>query len=379
MRILPILLAALALAGCSGPATPPPVLVGHVADQGRPDSPGASAARGIRLAVMEANKDPDKGVGRQVKVLHTDTLGKLEAFEAEGVRLASVNRVAALLGGDTLEEVERLERARVPVLSPTGVRPRSHNNAVFSTGLSPEQRGKVLARWVAEVEPLRVLVLADESRPEAVRVADSFARELPLAEKKADKAANPPAALAVVRFGKEVSLEEAARRLEREKSSLILFAGALADLKKLRTDAKADREKTWSILFDGEDARRLQRLQESGTLEGTFYLATPFAPDADSPRVKEFVKAYTAAFNEPPDAHAAVAYDNARLLFEALRQTKDNLTGPRLRDALAALKDFPGVTGSLSFAEDRSLRRPAFVVRVAGGQATAVKSYPPGE
>src|SRR5207302_5752618 len=116
-RIVLALTVALTPAGCSGPAEQPPLIVGHVA-AGPEDGPGASAARGIRLAVMEANKSPDKdGAGRTVKVIHTDTLGKLDAFEAEAVRLANVNRVAALLGGTTAEEVERVELARLVLIS----------------------------------------------------------------------------------------------------------------------------------------------------------------------------------------------------------------------------------------------------------------------
>src|SRR5437763_1492222 len=98
-RTLALLAAALCLPGCSGSAPPPPILLGHVATLSGPDrKAGQSAARGIRLAVMEANKDPNKGAGRPVKVIHTDTLGTLDAFEAEAVRLVTINRTAALLG-----------------------------------------------------------------------------------------------------------------------------------------------------------------------------------------------------------------------------------------------------------------------------------------
>src|SRR5205823_2676801 len=105
-RTLLLLCAVLTLTGCSN-TSPSPVFVGHVVSH-LDRNGGESSARGIRLAVMEANKNPDKGAGRQVKVIHTDTLGKLEAFEGEAVRLVAVNRVAALLGGTTVEEVERL-------------------------------------------------------------------------------------------------------------------------------------------------------------------------------------------------------------------------------------------------------------------------------
>ena len=58
-----------------------------------------------------------------------------------------------------------------------------------------------------------------------------------------------------------------------------------------------------------------------------------------------------------------------------MREAQDNLTGARLRDELAKLKDFPGLTGPLTFGEDRQLRRPAFVVRVENGQVKTEKRY----
>ena len=42
---------------------------------------------------------------------------------------------------------------------------------------------------------------------------------------------------------------------------------------------------------------------------------------------------------------------------------------------LAKLKDFPGLTGPLTFGEDRQLRRPAFVMRVENGQVKTEKRY----
>src|SRR5207248_5323837 len=104
--IRPLLVAGLAatllvpLTGCTG-RTPAPIWVAHVATLSGPDKDaGEAAAHGIRLAVEEINKDPSAGVGRPFKVIRSDARGKAEGFEAEAVRLAAINRVAFLLGGN---------------------------------------------------------------------------------------------------------------------------------------------------------------------------------------------------------------------------------------------------------------------------------------
>src|SRR4029077_1465491 len=102
------------------------------------------------------------------------------------------------------------------------------------------------------------------------------------------------------------------------------------------------------VLFGG-DENHLRSLLEDRETGEQVYAVTAFTADADMPRAAEFAKRFKTTFGDEPDVHAALAYDDARLLFEAIRQTKDELTGPRLRDELAKLKDFPGLTGALSF------------------------------
>src|SRR5262249_30687318 len=125
-------------AGCSGDSAPPPVYLGHVATLSGPDKyPGEQAMRGIRLAVQEQNARAQPQNQRPLIVRHTDTQGKLEAFEGEAVRLATINKVVALFGGTTPDEVTRMDRARVPILTPLGQRTPGMSDLVFCMGLSP--------------------------------------------------------------------------------------------------------------------------------------------------------------------------------------------------------------------------------------------------
>lgn len=85
------------------------------------------------------------------------------------------------------------------------------------------------------------------------------------------------------------------------------------------------------------------------------YLTVSFYPENPAPQVQDFVKGYQAKFNKAPTQFAAQAYDAANLIIEALKKgATDRKT---LRDNLAAIKDFPGVTGKTTFDENRDVNK----------------------
>jgi hypothetical protein len=273
-----------ALAGCGGRGTPPPLLYGHVA--GLHDTVGA-AQRGIRLAVLEADKDPEQGAGRSVSVLHAEARGKLETLEAEAVRLAAVNRVQALLGGSTPAELERLDRARAVLVSPCGLRPPALSENVFCTGLSPAFRGQVLARCAREeLKAGKVAVLVDERAEEYRQLADAFARAW------AGGKGAPP--LTTQRFGKGAKFDDLVGRLAGDWPEAVLFAGTPEDLRAWRRalDGQAPSlnlvpRKVPAVLFGGNDGSLPALRGERETRSGV-YTATAFVKEGGTPRMGAF-------------------------------------------------------------------------------------------
>ena len=95
---------------------------------------------------------------------------------------------------------------------------------------------------------------------------------------------------------------------------------------------------------DGWEAPELLQIAREAA-EGTYY-TTHYSPQAESPEVQKFVSAYKAKYNnEVPDAMAALGYDSAIVLADAIKRA-GSTEGAKLRDALAATKDVKGVTGN---------------------------------
>jgi branched-chain amino acid transport system substrate-binding protein len=359
-------------AGCGGRATPSPVWLAHVATLSGPDKDaGESAARGLRLAVEEINKDLDQGLGRPFKVLHSDARGKLEAFEAEATRLVAINRVVCLFGGTSPEEVERLDRAGVPVVTPIGTPSRGMSDAVYCTGIPTAHHARALARFaVQELNAERLLLVQDDRRHEAASIAEAFASELPHAQTKKD---TKPPRLRRLRLGKETKGDDAAQQvrevLKQEPVQAVVVAGRPEDLRDLGP-------LTLPVLFAGQEVTG-KALQAQRAEADNLYWVSAFPIDGDGPRAQDFAKRYKDAFKEEADVHAALAYEGLKLLNEAMIRAKDTLTLPRIREELIRLKDHNGLAGPLSFTPERQVRRPAFVVRFDGSTVKTVKRYNP--
>jgi branched-chain amino acid transport system substrate-binding protein len=312
------------------------------------------------LAVEEINKDLSPGAGRPFKVIHADTQGSLDAFEAEAVRLTAVNRVAALLGGTSFEEAERMERVRVPVLTPLGSGKRPLGENVFFTGISAAARARALARFaVNDLGATGATIAQDAPLEDAGGFADIFALEF-----RAALALKSPKAQPVILRIHLPTADEAKKIAEMPKDqpmtdapAVWVFVGRTDDLSLLPPTAA-------TILLAGE-GMRIPNVDSLQNKSAKLYTVSAF--HADTAAAKEFAQRYKQAFQFEPDDQAALAYEAMKLLNEAVAQGKEPI-----REELSRIKDFPGLTGPLTFTDMRQLRRPVYVVQVGrGGQAAA--------
>jgi branched-chain amino acid transport system substrate-binding protein len=121
---------------------------------------------------------------------------------------------------------------------------------------------------------------------------------------------------------------------------------------------------------DGWDAEQLYKI--GGTaLNGSFF-SNHYSPYDTDPMVQKFVTDYTARYGAKPDALAATAYDAAKIMFDAIKRA-NSLDGKAIRDALAATKDFPGVTGKVTFNENRDAVKPIVMIEIKDGGIYAVR------
>ncbi len=81
-----------------------------------------------------------------------------------------------------------------------------------------------------------------------------------------------------------------------------------------------------------------------------YYFSTHYAADAATAVTKKFIDSYKVRYGATPDDVAALTYDSFGLLFQALRSA-GKMDRQAVRDALAKIPKYEGVTGLMQFQE----------------------------
>jgi branched-chain amino acid transport system substrate-binding protein len=130
-------------------------------------------------------------------------------------------------------------------------------------------------------------------------------------------------------------------------------------------------------IFGGDGWEAPELIQLAGDAATNTYYSTHYSAENKSPEVQDFVKKFRARFDgETPDAMAALGYDSVKVLEDAMKRA-GTTDGPKLRDAIAATKDFMGVTGNTTLDENRNARKPAVIITVQDGHFKYVETINP--
>jgi branched-chain amino acid transport system substrate-binding protein len=114
-----------------------------------------------------------------------------------------------------------------------------------------------------------------------------------------------------------------------------------------------------------------QLIKMAGEAAEGVYLTSNFFPQDPSEKVKSFVEAYKQAYAVEPDQFAAVAYDTIGILAQAIEVGGTDRKA--IRDALAQVKDYDGITGKTSFNENRDVEKEVVVLKIEGGKFMLVE------
>ncbi|MHC1727136.1 MAG: branched-chain amino acid ABC transporter substrate-binding protein [Syntrophobacteraceae bacterium] len=133
---------------------------------------------------------------------------------------------------------------------------------------------------------------------------------------------------------------------------LVFFTGYYGEAGLL---LKQKKQMNWNVTFIGGDATNnpdLVKLAGKEASSGFYFVSAPLPKDLPSEQAKTFLADFSKKYGHPPNSiYAVLAGDGFRVAVHAMEQTK-SADSSKVADYLhKQLKDFPGLTGKISFNE----------------------------
>ncbi len=350
--------------GMADPNAKGPIVIGEVGSMtGTEATFGTSSARGIELAMTEINAAG--GIkGRQIQIIALDDEGKPEEAATAATRLIASDHVVALIGEvastRSLFMAPKAQDAKVPMISPSSTNEKVtlKGDYIFRACFIDPFQGYVMAKFASDNLKLKKIgILRDVRNDYSVGLAKVFTEEF-------TKMGGAIVASESYSQG-DVDFKAQLTNLKSAVPDAIFVPGYYTDVGLI---ARQARETGLTVPILGTDGWDSEKLYEIGgaALDGA-YFSNHYSVDDPSPRIQEYVAKFKKAYGgQTPDSLSAQAYDAMGMLADAMKRAKD-LTGPSIRDALASLKDFHGVTGDISMDVNRNPLKPAVVLKIAPG------------
>jgi branched-chain amino acid transport system substrate-binding protein len=340
-----------------------PIVIGEYGSMtGAQATFGISTDNGVKLAVSERNAAG--GVhGRQIKLVLLDDQGKQEEAITAVTRLVDEDHAVAIIG----EVASKLSLAGGKVAQANGVpmiSPSSTNEAVTEIG-------DMVSR-VCFIDSFQGFVGASFARQ---KLNFSKAAILYNREQSYSKGLQKDFKKSFVKLGGAVVTEQAYADSDNDYSAqLTAIKNAAPDFMYVPgyyTDvvniARQARQMGLTCPMIGGDGWVSDDLKNAGTALDGCYFSDHYAKEDDRPEVKNFLKKFKDAYGQEPDSMAALGYDAANLLFDAMDRA-GSTDGKALAAAINSTKDYNAVTGSITIDEHRNAKKGAVIQQMKGGE-----------
>lgn len=360
--------------GAAGGGTTGDILVGEYGSlTGAQATFGTSTHQGIVLAIEEVNAAG--GIkGRKIKVLTEDDQSKQEEAANAVTKLISQNGVLAVLGevasSASMAAAPICQSNKVPMITPSSTNDdvTKKGDYIFRVCFIDSYQGENMAKYVAQqLHVKRAAILTDVKSDYSTgltKVLESTFTSLGGQIVGKQSYANGDSD-----FRSQLTAVKGAN------PQVIFIPGYYTDIGQIAIQA---RDLGMTMPLVGGDGWESPKLIEIGgkALEGCYYSNHYFYGDP-SPVVRNFVQRYKDRYGATPDALAALGYDAMKVLGDAMKRAK-KLDGPSLRDAIAATKDFSGVTGAITIGPERNAMGKKLVIEeIRNGQLTLKATVQP--
>ena len=345
------------LAGCAGAGGGDTIKVGVVAElTGDIPAVGASCKNAAELAVKEINDAGGLEVGGKkykIELFIEDNAGKADQSASATQKLITQQNVVAIIGPNAsryaIPASEVAESSKVVLISPWSTNPKTTLDAttdqpkkyVFRAAFIDPFQGRVVAKFAMDnLGAKRAAVLYDVASDYNKGIAEFF--------KQTFEASGGQVVAFETYTTNDKDFSAQLTKIKDTNPDVIFLPNYYSEVPLQIQQAHRLGITTPFLGSDSWGSAELIKLC-GNECEG-YYFSTHYAPDAATPVATKFIETYKATYGVVPDDVAALTYDSFGLLWQAL-QAAGKVDRQAIRDALAQIPRYEGVTGNMTFQE----------------------------
>lgn len=317
---------------------------------------GASCKNAAEMAVQEVNDAGGIQLGNRlykVELIIEDNAGKADQSASSAQKLITQQNVTAIVGPNAsryaLPAAEIAESGKTLLITPWSTAPRTTLDS--RTGLSKKYvfrscfidpfQGRVVAKFVLDNLKLKkAAVLYDVASEYNKGIAEFF---------KAVYEQNGGKVVAFETYTTgDKDFSSQLTKIKDAGPEVIFLPNYYSEVPLQIQQAK---RLGINVPFIGSDSWGSEELLKLCNEDcNDYYFSTHYAADAATEATKKFIAAYKTKYGTTPDDVAALTYDSFGLLWQALKTAGKN-DRQAVRDAMARIPQYEGVTGSMQFKE----------------------------
>lgn len=356
------LLAAALAAALAAPAHAQNIRIGfHAPLTGFAAADGKSARQGAELAVEQINARGGVG-GRKLELVVYDDQAKPDQavplankYVGEGLRIV----VSGSYSGPTRAAAGVFQQAKIPYISAYAIHPdiTRAGNYVFRTSFMGEVQGKAAAKLIGAI--------LKKTKVTLVTLNNDFGQALSAGFKEAAPkfgvriASEYTYAMGDRQFGSIVA------SVRRDAPEVLYVSGYFFNGGPLVAQLRAGGVSAPIVGTEGFDTHNFIAIAKDAA-EGVM-ITTSLDRDSIAPPMRQFIDDYEKKFDAPADMVAASTHTAISVAANALASAGAE-DPAKIRDAIAATRDFQVATGRITFNELGEIYKAAQVQVIKGGK-----------
>ena len=332
---------------------------------------GVAVNNAIQMAVEDINANG--GIdGKQIKYIYYDEKGDTTEATNAYNKLVQGDKVVAIIGDvttkPTLAVAQTSQQDNIPIITATATAAEVTLTGpnIFRACFTDPFQGELMASYASEkLGATKVAVLSDMADDYSSGIAEAFVA-------KAEELGMQVVADEKYQDG-DVDFKSQLTNIKGQNPDVLFLPVYYEDLRLISAQAKEVGVTAQLCGADGWDSVLTDNF-DSSVLDGGVF-CSQYSTESTDERVQNFISAYKEKYEMDPNMFAVLAYDATNMMAQAISDA-GSTDSQAIIDAMAAL-EYDGLTGRMTFDEDRNPQKSAVIVSIQDNAYKFVENYDP--